>query len=72
MESCFISCSCGSRQPAHKMQSVNNRLVCKKCAGIAESKQKRENNERTIIQGHCDFSLRRTRLFYPADWRNQA
>lgn len=63
MESRFISCSCGSRQPAHKMQSVNNRLVCKKCAKIAEARQKRENKRENDYQVVV-FLLDGTRLFY--------
>lgn len=63
MESCFISCSCGSRQPAHKMQSVNNRLVCQKCYKIEMTKQKRnarlENRCQVIV-----VLLDGTRLLY--------
>ena len=64
MESRFISCSCGSRQPAHKMQSVNNKLICKKCAKIAEAKQKRENKRADDYQVIVVFLLDGTRLFY--------
>ncbi len=63
MESRFISCSCGSRQAAHKMQSINNRLVCKKCAKIAEAKQKRENKRADDYQVVVTL-LDGTRLFY--------
>ena len=63
MESRFISCSCGARQPAHKMQSVNNRLVCKKCAKIAEAKQKREAKYAEKYQVVVTL-LDGTRLFY--------
>ena len=63
MESCFISCSCGSRQAVHKMQSVNNRLVCKKCAKIAEAKQKRENKRADDYQVVVVL-LDGTRLFF--------
>lgn len=62
-ENRFISCSCGSRQPVHKMQSVNNRLVCKKCAKIAEAKQKRENKRADDYQVIVVL-LDGTRLFY--------
>lgn len=30
----FIRCPCGKRLPANKMQSVNNELICPKCAKI--------------------------------------
>ena len=63
MESRFISCSCGSRQAAHKMQSINNRLVCKKCAKIAETKQKREAKYAEKYQVVVTL-LDGTRLFY--------
>lgn len=63
MESCFISCSCGSRQAVHKMQRVNNRLVCKKCAKIAEAKQRRENKRANDYQVIV-ILLDGTRLFY--------
>ena len=59
----FLRCSCGSRQPLHKMQSVNNELLCKKCAKIAETQQKRkakyaEDYQATVVL------LDGTRLFY--------
>ena len=63
MESRFISCSCGARQPVYKMQSINNRLVCKKCAKIAETKQKRENKRADDYQVVVTL-LDGTRLFY--------
>lgn len=63
MESRFISCSCGSRQAAHKMQSINNRLVCKKCAKIAEAKQKREAKYAEEYQATVTL-LDGTRLYY--------
>ena len=63
MESCFISCSCGSRQPEHKMQSVNNRLVCKKCAKIAEARQKRQERNAEDYQVVVSF-LDGTQLYF--------
>ena len=63
MESCFISCSCGSRQAVHKMQRVNNKLVCQKCYKIEMTKQKRnakrENRCQVIV-----VLLDGTRLLY--------
>ena len=41
MESKFISCSCGRKQARYKMQSVNNELMCRKCAKVEEAKYKR-------------------------------
>ena len=63
MESKFIRCSCGKRLPAYKMQSVNSKLVCKKCAKIAEAKQKRENKRADDYQVVVVL-LDGTRLFY--------
>lgn len=62
-ENRFLKCSCGSRQPIHKMQSVNNELVCQKCAKIAETKQKRKMRKADDYQVIV-ILLDGTRLFY--------
>ena len=62
-ENRFLRCSCGSWQPLHKMQSVNNTLVCQKCAKIAETKQKRKAKNAEEYQVTVTL-LDGTRLFY--------
>ena len=62
-ENRFLRCSCGSRQPISKMQSVDNRLVCQKCAKIAEAKQKRKAKCAEEYQVTVTL-LDGTRLFY--------
>lgn len=41
MVSRFVKCSCGAVQARYKMQSVNNELMCRKCAKVEEAKYKR-------------------------------
>lgn len=62
-ENRFLKCHCGVRQPVHKMQSVNNELVCKKCASIALTRQKRKMRRADDYQVTV-ILLDGTRLFY--------
>lgn len=59
MESRFIKCSCGKIQPQHKMQSVNNELVCKNCAKNRRAKRKKQDDYQAIV-----ILLDGTRLYY--------
>ena len=62
----FLKCSCGSRQPVHKMQSVNNELVCQKCYKLAQTKQKRRARKSEEYQAIVVL-LDGTRLFYKVE-----
>lgn len=62
-ENRFLRCSCGNRQPISKMQSVDNRFVCQKCAKIAETKQKRKAKRADDYQVTVVL-LDGTKLFY--------
>ena len=55
MESVFLTCGCGRRQPERKMRSRNGALMCADCAKVWEAKQKRQ--ERNADQYQVVVSL---------------
>ena len=62
-ENRLMRCKCGKRLLRHKMQSINNELLCSKCAGVAITRNKRLARQADNYQVAVVL-LDGTRLFY--------